>query len=83
VPGCERDDQIPMTDRQRARRHDQAAVRRAREGRDRALNLAGVAHVHRVYHHSQRLCHALHCGELANPVGRSAIPKDRRSRQSG
>jgi hypothetical protein len=32
---------------QRARRYNQAAIRLAREGRDRALDLAGVAHVDR------------------------------------
>ena len=47
VPGRQRDDQIAMNRRQRARRHDQAAIRGAREGRDGALDLAGVAHVDR------------------------------------
>ena len=40
VPGRQRDDQLAMTHRQRARRHDQAAIAGAREGRDGALDLA-------------------------------------------
>ena len=40
VPGRKRDDQITMT-LQRAPCHDQAAICRAGEGRDRALDLAG------------------------------------------
>ena len=40
MPGRKRDDQIAMNPRQRARRHDQAAIRGAREDRDGALDLA-------------------------------------------
>jgi hypothetical protein len=43
VPGRKRGDQIAMNERQRAPRHYQAAIRGAREGRDSALELAGVA----------------------------------------
>ena len=39
MPGRKRDDQIAMKRRQRAPRHDQAAVRGARERRDGALDL--------------------------------------------
>ena len=42
VPGRQRDDQIAMNERRPARRHDQAAIRNAREGRDGALDVAGV-----------------------------------------
>ena len=45
VPGRKRDDQLAMNDRQRAPRHDQAAIRGARECCDGALDLAGIAHV--------------------------------------
>ena len=42
MPRRERDDQLAVNDRRRAYRHDQAAIRRARERRDGALDLAGV-----------------------------------------
>jgi hypothetical protein len=76
VPGRQRDDQIAMSARQRARRHDQAAIRGARECRDGALDLAGVAHVDRAYLHADRRRHGLDYGELANPGGYGGIPKD-------
>ncbi len=44
MPRCKRDDQIAMNRRPAARRHDQATVCRASEGRDGALDLAGIAH---------------------------------------
>jgi hypothetical protein len=37
------------------RRHDQSAVRRARERRDGALDLTGIAHVNRVDLNVKRL----------------------------
>jgi len=45
MPGRKFDDQFTMKRYQGARRYHQAAIRRARERRDRALNLAGVSHV--------------------------------------
>jgi hypothetical protein len=48
-----------MTRRQRARRHDQAAIRGARECRDGALDFAGIAHVDRTQFHPQRRRHGL------------------------
>ena len=48
VPGRQRDDQIAMNAPPRARRYNQTAIPRAREGCDGALDLAGVAHVDRV-----------------------------------
>jgi len=42
VPGRKRDDQIAMKRRQRTRCQDQAAISGAREGGDRAIDLAGV-----------------------------------------
>ena len=59
MPGRKRDDQIAMNERQRARRHDQAAIRRARESRDGALDLAGIAHVDRAQLHPERRRHGL------------------------
>ena len=82
VPGRQRDDQIAMNHRQRARRHDQTAIRGAREGRDGALDLARVAHVDRAHLHPERRRHGLDGGELADPGGYGGIPKDRRSRHA-
>ena len=71
-----------MTHRQRARRHDQAAIRGAREGRDGALDLGRVAHVDRAHLHPERRRHGLDDGELADPGGYGGIPKDRRARHA-
>jgi hypothetical protein len=83
VPGSERDDQIAMTRRQRARRHDQPAIRGARERRDGAVDFAGIAHVDRAQLHPQRGRHGLSGGELPDPGGDGRIPKDRRPRHAG
>jgi hypothetical protein len=40
VPGRQRDDQLSVKDSQPTRRHDQAAIRPAREGRHAALDFA-------------------------------------------
>src|SRR6266700_4110862 len=69
-----------MNHGQRARRHNQAAIRRARECRDGALDLAGVAYVDRADLHPDRRRHGLDYGELADPRDYSRITKDRRSR---
>ncbi|HEY5130994.1 MAG TPA: hypothetical protein VIJ35_27510 [Bradyrhizobium sp.] len=71
-----------MKRRGRARRHDQAAIRGAREGRDGALDLAGVAHIDRVHLHPQRRRRGLDCAELAGTGGLGGIPKDRRLRHA-
>ena len=68
--------------RRRARRHDQTAIRRAREGRDGALDLAGVAHIDRVDLHPERRRHGLDDAELAGAGGYGGIPKDRHSRHA-
>jgi len=51
----------------------------AREGRDAALDLAGVAHIDRDDLHPQRGRRGLDRGELADPGGYGGIPKDCRS----
>ena len=61
--------------RQRARRHDQAAIRRARERRDGALDFAGVAHVDRAHLHPERRRHGLDGAELADPGGVGRDPE--------
>src|SRR6516165_4597029 len=69
--------------RRRARRHDQAAIRGTREGRDGALDLAGVvAYVDRAYIHADRWRHGLDDGELADPGRYRGISKDRRPRHA-
>ena len=81
VPGRKRDDQIAMSTRQRARRHDQPAIQRAREGRDGALDspasrtLTGLTS-------TPRRRHSLDNAELAGPGGYGGIPKDRRARHA-
>ena len=54
VTGGERDDQLAMNDRQWARCHDQAAIRRAGKCSDGTLDFTGVAHVDRVRLHPER-----------------------------
>src|SRR5262245_15910495 len=53
------DDQVTLTDSCRTGRHDQAAIRGARELRDRAFDLTGVAHVDRAHLHTQERSHGL------------------------
>ena len=66
---CRRElsDQIAMNRRRRARGHDQASVRVARECRDVTLNLAGDAHANRAYLHAERRPHGLDRPQLAEP----------------
>ena len=52
VPRRHRDDQMAMRCRGRTRRHDQPAIRSARERRDGALDLERIAHVDRAQLHS-------------------------------
>ena len=72
-----------MQRRQRTRRHDQPAIRIAREGRNRTLDLAGIAHVYRPYVHPDQRRHGLDYRELAYPGGYVGVPKDRRSCHAG
>src|SRR5262245_23665390 len=76
VPGRRRDDQIAMNRRQRAPRHDQTTIRRARKSRDGALDLSGVAHVDRPYIHPDRRRHGLDYRELADPAGYGGITEN-------
>ena len=69
MPGRKRDDQLAMTYRQRARRHYQAAILGACNGRDGPLDLGRVAHVDRTYLHPDRRRHGLDDGKLADPGG--------------
>src|SRR3954469_23543991 len=75
VPGRERDDQLAMTLRRGTRRHDQTSIRSAREGRDGALDLAGVTDVDREHLHPDRWRHGLNDAELGGAGGWAGIPK--------
>src|SRR4051812_30767353 len=66
-----------MKRHQRARRHDQAAVGCMREGSDRALDLARVAHVDCAQLYPERRRNRLDGAELARPSGDGGIPKNR------
>src|SRR6266545_7579733 len=72
-----------MNVRQPARRHDQAAIRDRRECRERALDLAGVAHIDRAQLHPERWRRGLDYGELTDPFGYGGIAKDRGARHAG
>ena len=82
VPSGKRDDLVPMKYSTRARRHDQTAIRSARERGDSALDFASLAYVNRPQLHPERRRHGLDCGKLPDPGGCGWIPKDRHSRQA-
>ncbi len=71
-----------MNDRYRARHHDQAAIRLAREGRDGGLDLARVADVDRAQFHPHRRRHGLDSAQLADLEGVGRIPEDRSPRHA-
>ena len=79
VPGRQRNDKIAMTLRCPTRRHDQAAVRRARESRDGAFYLCGIAHVNRVNLHPKRRRYCLDDGELARSGAQRGVPENCRA----
>jgi hypothetical protein len=64
------------------RSRDQTAIRSAREGRDGALDLAGVAHIDRAQFHPERRRHRLDGAQLPAPGGYGGIPNDRRPRHA-
>src|SRR5262249_42758383 len=71
-----------MKDRLWASRHDQSAVRRARESTDTGLDFAGVADVDWAQLHSERWRYGLD-GPPHTDAGRDGrIAKDRRARQA-
>jgi hypothetical protein len=81
VSSRKRDNQIMMNRLRRARRHDQAAIRRTGEGRDGTF--AGVAHTDRAHHYPERLRYGLDGAELSDPGRIGGIPQDSRSRYVG
>ena len=64
VLGSKCDDQTAINRRQSARRHDQTAIRGAREGRNGALYLPDTARVDRVYLQPERRRHGLYDSKL-------------------
>ena len=80
MPGRERDDQIVLNDRQWGCRHDQAAIRLARERCDGALDFAGVAHADRTQRNStpNAAITPRNRGELAHAGRDGRIAKHRR-----
>jgi hypothetical protein len=69
VPGRQRDKQIAMNPRQSACRHNQTAIRLARECGDGALDLASVTHIDRGHLHPDRWRDGLDDTQLAAPRG--------------
>src|SRR5262245_64055255 len=69
--------------RQRAPRHDQAAIRGSREGCDVALDLIGIAHSVWAQLHPERRSHGLDCTQLPTAGGYGGIAKNRHSRNAG
>src|SRR5262249_28415731 len=78
----QRDDQIAMNIGQRAARHDQATIRGARERRDGALDLAGVARVERAHLQTERRRRCLYGPPLPNSARYRGIAKDPRPRHA-
>ena len=76
------DNEVAMTVRRRAGSNNQTSIGGAGEGRNRALNLGGVAQVDLVYLHPERRCHGLDDAELGNTGRYAGISKHRRSCQA-
>src|SRR5262245_65605553 len=69
-----------MKRHQVATRHDQTAIRGARESRDGALDLTGVAHIDWDYLYPERRRQGLDDAELGGTAWYAGIPKDRHTR---
>src|SRR5215510_12348149 len=72
-----------MHGRQRASRHDQAAIRGARERGHGALDFSSIAYAEGAQFHPQRRRHGLDGTPRAEPGGYGGIANDRRSRHVG
>ncbi len=83
VPSRQRDDQVAMNDRRRARQHDKAAIRLPRECGDGALDLWRITYVDKDQFHPERGRHALDGAQLAERGGYRGVPKHRRPRHTG
>ena len=82
MPRREGDDQIAMNHRRWARRHDETAIRLARECRNRPVYLAWVTYIDRAHFQAKRRCHSLDHRKLADPGGRGGIAKHCRLRHA-
>src|SRR5215831_7351820 len=71
-----------MNVRQPARCNDRAAIRKAREAHERALDLGSVVHVDMTYLNHEQRRHGLDDAELADPRGNAGIPEHRHSRDA-
>ena len=83
VPRRKRDDQTAINKTRPAGGHDQSTIWGSREGRDDALDLAGVALVERADLHPERRRHGLNDTELGGAGGCVGIPQDRHSLHAG
>ena len=83
VPGRKLNDQVAVNDRRRVRCNNQAAIRRVREGRDRALDLGGVAQIEWICLDPKRRGHGLDHAEQGHSGGSSGVAQDRHSRHAG
>src|SRR5262245_11166560 len=73
VPGRECNDRLVMNKRQCAPRHNQTAIRGAREDCDGSLDLAGIAHIDRAHLYPKRRRQSLDRGELAGSGSEGGI----------
>jgi len=80
VSRCEGNDKIAIVPSGRAPRHDQTAIRRAREGRYSAFDLTSFAQVDRVYLHPEQWRDGLDDGKIAGSRPLAGIPEDRHLR---
>src|SRR6516165_2857078 len=74
---------MAMNRHQRAPRHDEPTIRRARVGRDGALDLSYLTHVDWAHLHPERGRHGLDGGELAGSRGQRGIAKHPHSLDAG
>src|SRR5262245_11277926 len=73
-------DEVAMNVRQPAPDNDQTTIQGTGEGRNRVLNLGGVAQVDLSYLYFERRRHGLNDTELGSATGYARIPKHRRPR---
>ncbi len=83
MPCRQCNDQRAVSDRLRRSRHDQPAVRGSCKGRDRALDLFGIAQANAAQFHPERRRHGLDGGELGQGTDVARLQKDRRARDTG
>src|SRR5262249_13359235 len=80
VPRCEGNDKIAIMPSGRAPRHDQTAIRRAREGCYSAFDPARFTQVDRIVLRAGQGAQGLDDGKIAGPGPLAGIPEDRHLR---